>query len=151
MTIKLTSKKFFSGNPPRASHLTQNKIQSFLCLKPYMPVSGYLWNYFLLLLLSLTLLLWHWPSCRTLQYTPTQGFCTCCPLCLELLPQTAAQFAPSLPSGLCSNTFLSERPSLLPNIKEQETMAINPTIFSPPLTTWHMYLSVSFPSLFTRI
>lgn len=49
------------------------KSKSFLGLKPHVPVSGYLWNYFLLFL-SLTLFLLHWPSCCTLQNAPPSGF-----------------------------------------------------------------------------
>ena len=87
-----------------------------------------------------------------LQYAAPQGFCTCCPLHLKLLPQisflTGLWFASSLPAGLCSNTFLSGRPSLLPSIKEQGTATIKPTVIFPHLPPGtRIYLKISRLSL----
>lgn len=114
-----------------ASHLLQDKIQVLLMFKtPY--ASQWLSLKFSIAPLAhpafatLTFLL-HPPIGPSLRV-----FALAILFCLKLFPQTATQFAPSLPSGLCSNTFLSERPSLLPSIKEQEMTAINPTIFAPP-------------------
>lgn len=116
-----------------ASHLLQDKIQVLLRFKT--PCASHWLSLKLFPIVPLThpvfatlTFLLHPPKCPSLRV-----FALAILFCLKLFPQKATQFAPSLPSGLCSNTFLSERPSLLPNIKEQEMTAISSTIFSPHL------------------